>query len=159
MPTVVTGLRGAPSNLRAVGAPKQPYFRLKGSIFGIKPEILLGLDRAIACFFKQGFPTILTSGVRAINFDRDFSLHPFGYAVDLLSDRVLTDETWKSLEEDVRRELGHQYDILVHDAGSGMHMHIEYDDKTQKDFQLWKATARKDHVNQFRRRRDEKENL
>ena len=146
MPTVKQGLRGAPWNqLRQTGERKKPYTRMKAKLFGAKPELLYAMDRTLSVFFGKGLPCIWTSIVRPKNFMRTFSLHPFGWAADCISDRHLPPEMWKELETDLREELGAQYDVLTHDAGSGMHAHLEFDPKDEPEFQKWKEEMKREH--------------
>jgi len=110
--------------------------------FGIKPEMAVALDRVIALFFRSGFDCRITSAIRPATLDT-FSLHPFGYAFDAVPDAGWTKEYWERLRFDLAHELGPQFDVLAHDAGSGMHMHVEFDPKDNEAFQTWKARERK----------------
>jgi hypothetical protein len=137
MPNMVQGTRGGPgvSNLRQLNGPKQPYFKIAPgvSLRDFKPQSQLALDRVIAVFFKRGFPVILTSAWREKSLT--FSLHLSGYAFDVDTDRSLPTPIWVELADAVRAELGEAFDVVAHDVGSGMHLHVEYDPKKDLEWQ------------------------
>jgi hypothetical protein len=118
-----------------MGGTKQPYFKIQTGVKlrEMKPQIQLALDRVIAVFFKNGFPAIVTSLWRATS--PTFSLHLFGYAVDVDTDRSLPDNIWKGLSAMVKEELGVEYDVMAHDVGQGMHLHVEWDPKLDEEWQ------------------------
>lgn len=127
MPAMLPGTRGGPvaGVLREVGATKQPYFRNSARLYDLKPQMTVALDRAIAVFFRKQLPVFLTSAWRATS--PTFSLHLFGYAIDLDTDRSLPLHIWAEIREATQAELGSEFQVLAHDAGQGMHLHIEWD--------------------------------
>ena len=150
MPDMRPGTRGGPvdpSNLRETGRRKQPYIKwdprakLYHAGVEVKPQTLYAMDRITAVFFKRGLPVIWTSIVRPES-PRRFSLHPFGYGVDADTDRTLNAQVWHEIGQDVAKEVGPEYDILVHNDGSGMHLHGEFDPEDDEHWLAWKAARR-----------------
>lgn len=152
MPTMKTGTRGGPKDpdaLRNIGNPKQPTVRFgEHAHFAhngveVEPEIVYAMARIIAVFFKKGLSVIWTSIVR--NEDRlRFSLHPYGYGVDVDTDRELPHETWSEIGDDVVRELGPEYDVIVHDVGSGIHLHVEWDPEDNHEWTQFKIQMKEE---------------
>ncbi len=151
MPTMNVGLRGGPVNpgdLRITGARKVPYVRFgpnarlyhRGT--EIRPQTIYAMGRIAEAFVRRGLPCIWTSIVRA--HSSSFSLHPFGYAVDADTDRELPKEVWEEIGQKTVDELGEEYDILVHNVGSGMHLHVEFDPADDPSWTAWKQKARKE---------------
>jgi len=150
MPTMKQGTRGGPANenvLRNIGNKKAPTvaFGLKAwlsyeGIF-VQTPIIYAMDRITAVFFKRGLSFEWTSIVR--DEGNSFSLHPLGFAVDADAINELPEAEWKDIGDGVAFELGPQYDILVHNAGSGMHLHTEYDPVDDESWQREKAAMRK----------------
>ena len=77
----------------------------------------------------------ITSGIDRT--DSGWSYHPMGEAIDAKLcgldgvDVEYTDaaddwERWRML---VKNQLGRLFDVMIHDAGSGHHLHSEYDPK------------------------------
>ena len=97
---------------------------LQGSVRGLKEEIVLIVPIVDDVFKAHGLTCVLTSGVR---MKGSKSLHPYGYAADFDCTETITMETWKLIERDVRAALNDQYDVIAHNAGSGMHLHVEFD--------------------------------
>jgi len=86
---------------------------------GLKPEILLALIIADGLHKDM----IVTSAVR----DKGpKSLHPYGYAADEVY-HGCDHDTHKDIVIELKEKLGNQYDVLYHNAGSGWHIHIEFD--------------------------------
>ena len=55
------------------------------------------------------------------------SLHPYGLSFDavvLWSNPSVDDQSVKNA---LTARLGDEYDVIFHDAGSGLHWHVEYD--------------------------------
>ena len=133
--------------LRNTGSPKQPTVRLglhaKFYHEGAEDQsqIIYAMTRITAVFFKRGLSVIWTSIVREEDKVR-FSLHPYGYGVDADTDRELPTDEWKAIGNSVADEVGPEYDVMVHDAGSGMHLHTEFDPEDDDHWTKWKNSAR-----------------
>ena len=97
---------------------------IRAGVKGLQPEIAIIFPLIDAIFTNHGHVCVLTSAVR----DKGpGSLHPMGFAADFDSMRDVNPVTWKLIEKDAKEALGNQYDVLAHDAGSGMHLHVEFD--------------------------------
>lgn len=146
MPTMNQGMRGGPrdsGDLRPMGQKTltvtfDPRAKLYHAGYEVKPQTVYAMDRITAAFFKRGLCVVWTSIVRQPTRKR-FSLHPFGYAVDAAPPHALRHEVWVELGHTVGDELGDAYDVLVHNDGSGMHMHAEFDPENDKHWAEWKA--------------------
>ena len=42
----------------------------------------------------------------------------------------------------VVKDIGPEYDVIVHDAGSGLHLHTEFDPEDDTDWTQWKTNER-----------------
>ena len=133
--------------LRNTGSPKQPTVRFGPHAkfyhegVGIQPQIIYAMTRITAVFFKRGLSIIWTSIVRGEDKVR-FSLHPFGYGMDADTDRELPTDEWKAIGNSVADEVGPEYDVMVHDAGSGMHLHTEFDPEDDDHWTMQKGLWR-----------------
>lgn len=97
---------------------------IRATLKGIQPEIAIICPVIDAIFTSHGHVCVMTSAVR----DKGpKSLHPMGFAIDFDSTRTVDPVMWKRIEKEAREALGNEYDVLAHDAGSGMHLHVEYD--------------------------------
>ncbi len=77
---------------------------------------------------SQGQELVLTEGVSDLSeagvIHSEWSLHPFGMAVDLRT-YYFTDDTKNHVAELLREELDDDYDVVVEDT----HIHVERDPK------------------------------
>lgn len=148
MPTMRNG-PGDVSSLRNVGQKPKPFVEFGERAFlyyqgvEVKPQTVYAMERIAAEFFKRGLPVIWTSIVRA-EFSRRFSLHPHGYGVDAVSNREILVPLWQEIGQAVAKDLGGAYDVLVHDDGTGLHLHTEFDPENDDHWTLWKETAKRD---------------
>ena len=133
-------------NHRKMGSRKTPKVSLGDNALlyhqgvEVKPQTIYAMDRIIPAFHRRRLSVVWTSIVRAES--GRFSLHPYGYAVDADTDRELPNDVWNEIREETIVELGDAYDIIVHNAGSGMHLHGEFDPEDDPGWVKWKARAR-----------------
>ncbi len=112
---------------RMTGDRKQPFFQNNGSLKEWDARSQFALDRTISVFFRNNFPCILTSAYRDPAKSEQFSLHGFGFAFDVDTDRPLKLQMWSFLKQEIQREVGPDFQVISHDVGSGMHIHVEFD--------------------------------
>lgn len=88
---------------------------------GVRPEIVLALTVIQSLIGDRSAE--VTSIVRQHGSK---SIHPYGLAVDFVIP-ILTHEEKIAFLDKFENHLGPQYDVLLHDSGSGLHFHVEYD--------------------------------
>ncbi len=93
---------------------------------GVQPEMVLALIRVGSLFDSFKIPFIVTSisdGIHSKN-----SLHYKGYAVDLRSKHIQTNELKLALLSDIKEALGDEFDVILEHVGKeNEHIHIEFD--------------------------------
>ncbi len=90
------------------------------SLKGIKPETVLAINLSQRTAERLGVRVFtITSVVREKGKG---SVHPYGYAFD-----HTVEPNPENYTEELKWDLGEQYDIIGHDAGSGWHVHEEFD--------------------------------
>ena len=104
--------------------------KIRGSLLVLQAQAALVPPIVDQVFAEEGLMVcVLTSGYRL--WDQS-SLHPFGYAQDFDAEVQLNMETWDKIRTGVADRLGPEYDVIVHDVGSGLHLHVEYDPRKPK---------------------------
>jgi len=96
-------------------------------LMGAKPELLFGVQVVAALFEKRHRDCIVTS-VRDGQHGRG-SVHPFGYAADLRSWHLDSEEDKLTLVAEAKHYLHEQYDFLYEPAVGerAEHFHLEVD--------------------------------
>lgn len=88
------------------------------------PQIVLAIIRADQLNLeKETWITSISDGAAT---RVPGSKHLTGNAVDLSIKDIHNPKLWV---DRIKRALGPQYDVLLHDSGEGMHIHIEFDPK------------------------------
>jgi hypothetical protein len=101
------------------------WFKKGVSLRNVQPQTVWAMERVLEVYRNRGWNCVYTSIWRAPS--TKFSLHAFGYAFDTDTDKVLTQSQWEELVFESRAVLTDEYDVLAHDSGKGMHLHVEYD--------------------------------
>ena len=108
-----------------------PFFRIaKGVSHRSEQPQMARLEAAvIRAFFRRELNCIKTSAYRppTTTTGGEKTLHDEGLAGDYDTDHELELSTWTDIRDDVAAELGDEYQVIVHDTGSGMHLHCEFD--------------------------------
>lgn len=60
---------------------------------------------------------------------RPNNLHHRGWALDFKMNHIEDGEVRLEIANDVRRNLGDGFDVVLHGAGPHIHLHVEYDPK------------------------------
>jgi len=95
------------------------------SVRGIKPEAVLAVLVAWTVYFQQGLFMTITSCFDGRH--RSGSLHYMGLAFDCRS-KDLTAAHKAVVVDNLRRQLGLAYDVLLEDEGqANEHIHVEFD--------------------------------
>jgi hypothetical protein len=103
--------------------------RINGSLRILAPQMALVPLIVDRVFEEEGILIcVLTSGYRPKG---PGSIHPYGLALDFDAIEDLTADRWERIRSTVRAVLGSEYQVLAHDAGSGMHLHVEFDYRGQ----------------------------
>jgi hypothetical protein len=102
---------------------------------GLQPPIVLA-DTLIAGYVGRhhdlrGVPAALvrTSGKRERKQGAKLSLHDVGLAIDYVVYTTSDVIDMNALAAEINDLLGPRYDVIYHDAGSGPHIHVEFDPK------------------------------
>jgi hypothetical protein len=93
----------------------------------MSPQILLAIlraDQLNAFHFQQD--TVITSITDNAPGRVSNSLHKNGNAVDLSIKDHPNAQQWFVM---IKEALGPQFDVLLHDVSTGLHIHIEFDPK------------------------------
>ena len=145
MPQMRIGLSGGGPIRPPSGGFRDPKFRMNGRLYvagvEVAPQTLFGIDRTAAVFGQWGYDCHITSVVRGRSLE-NFSLHPYGYAWDAVPGFNMAAARWEEIRGEVEAEVGEQFQIIVHDAGSGMHLHGEFDPLTDPEWVEWKTAER-----------------
>ena len=91
---------------------------------GVEPELLLVFQEVPKVFFRHGHDCWVTSVCR----DDPDSLHGYGYAADFDSSTHVAEEIGHGMAEELKANLGGEYQALWHRAKPGaFHLHVEFD--------------------------------
>ncbi len=105
------------------------------SLSGLQPQAVIGLMVAAEVYAEHEVDCWVTSVTDGAAGRLGTSLHPKGLAFDLRLPSRSTSPLPPGLhlDEDVRAllqvRLGSAWDVILHDAGSGNHIHVEWDPK------------------------------
>ena len=89
----------------------------------VKPEVLLALMVVDGIYAGYDVHTVITS-ISDGEHGR-YSLHAFGYAVDIRTNHLPADVDKDILASQIQRRLGNMYDVVF--EPNPEHIHIEYD--------------------------------
>lgn len=101
------------------------WFKEGVSLRDLQPQTLWAMERVKDIWHARGLNCVFTSIWRPQAARR--SLHPLGRAFDTDTDRELSPTIWGLISDEAQVILGDEYDVLAHDDGSGMHLHVEWD--------------------------------
>lgn len=93
-------------------------------IFGIKPELTLGLIIAEGVYLKHGIELVITSVIDSKHGQH--SLHYVGYAVDLRTRDFKDKEEQLAVCRELRDALGNDFDVVLEKD----HIHLEFQPQT-----------------------------
>jgi hypothetical protein len=99
------------------------------SFKNLKPQTVWAMERVQEVYLGRALNCIYTSIWREV-VEGEFSLHPFGYAFDTDTDKILAPQVWRVIADEARDVLGSKgsdFQVVAHDVGSGWHLHTEVD--------------------------------
>jgi len=105
------------------------WFKKGVSLKNLQPQTVWAMERAREVFASRGLNCIYTSIYRQQVEGEKFSLHPLGRAFDCDTDHDISVAVWGVIADELAVILGDEFDVLAHDAGSGFHIHAEFDPK------------------------------
>ena len=103
-------------------------------LYGTRPE--MAIVHAVVCsvFNKYGIDCVITSGVGMKHGDK--SLHPVGLAHDYRTKHINNDVIKQQIIDDMKKVLPCCDIILEYDGAPQEHLHVEFDDHNDHDYQL-----------------------
>lgn len=103
------------------------WFKKGVSLRNVQPQTIWAMERAREVYASRGLNCVYTSIWRPQIDGERRSLHPLGLAFDTDTDHDISAAIWGLMADELATILGDEYDVLAHDAGSGMHLHAEWD--------------------------------